>query len=464
MSLPLYKEIEYKSPYLYFKLFSDFSNTIFCDSNSINSEQSKYSFIAIDPAAVFLGKDGAASYNNIKFKCLDPLEYMKKKHSNFSHKNIPSLPPFQGGFAGVFSYDFARYLENIPSLAIDDRGYYDFAFAYYDLVISFNHASKQAWTVSNGFPEDNTDKRTNRAKARIKWLEGFLSTASAPAIDLTQCGNITSNFTRPEYKKAITKCMSYIRQGDIFEANLAQRFQCDLKAGTEMPLYLKLRELNNAPFSAYSNIANTHILSTSPERFLSLKNRQVEARPIKGTSRRSTCQIKDAKLAQQLCHSAKDRAENIMIVDLMRNDLSRVSKPASVAVAKLCCLESYVNVHHLVSVIKSELNPNEDAFSLLKAAFPGGSITGAPKIRAMAIIDELEPHRRGPYCGSLGYISANGDMDFSILIRTLVIKDNIINFHSGGAITLNSDPEAEYMETIVKAEKLQQALNASCIA
>ena len=464
MSLPLYQEIEYKGPALYFKLFSDFSNTVFCDGNSVNSEQSKYSFIAIDPAAVFLGKDGVASYNNIKFKCLDPLEYMKNKHSNFSHKNIPSLPPFQGGFAGVFSYDFARYLENIPSLAIDDKSYYDFAFAYYDLVISFNHASKQAWIVSNGFPEDKSDKRTNRAKARIKWLEGFLSTASAPAIDLTQCGNITSNFTRPEYKKAITKCMSYIRQGDIFEANLAQRFQCDLKAGTEMPLYLKLRELNNAPFSAYSNIANTHILSTSPERFLSLKNRQVEARPIKGTSRRSTCQIKDAKLAQQLCHSAKDRAENIMIVDLMRNDLSRVSKPASVAAAKLCGLESYANVHHLVSVIKSELNPNEDAFSLLKAAFPGGSITGAPKIRAMAIIDELEPHRRGPYCGSLGYISANGDMDFSILIRTLVIKDNIINFHSGGAITLNSDPEAEYMETIVKAEKLQQALNASCIA
>ena len=256
------------------------------------------------------------------------------------------------------------------------------------------------------------------------------------------------------------KVKEYIYAGDVFEVNLAQRFKCIFSNKNSTDLYLKLRDSNPAPFSAYVNIGETTILSSSPERFIKLENNKIEARPIKGTIKRSMLDFDDRKLAKTLQQSPKDRAENIMIVDLMRNDLSRVAIPSSVSVDILCGLETYTNVHHLVSVITAELKHNHDSISLLQTCFPGGSITGAPKIRVMEIIDELEPQRRGPYCGSLGYIGGNGNLDLSILIRSIVIKGDNLTFHSGGAITLDSDPEQEWNETLLKAESLKTILKA----
>ena len=273
--------------------------------------------------------------------------------------------------------------------------------------------------------------------------------------------NLTSNFTEKEYSVAVDRAKEYILSGDIFEVNIAQRFSGSLISGSSYDLYQKLRSANAAPFCAFSNIGNTSILSTSPERFLKLNQRNIETRPIKGTIARCSSQEDDVKNANQLINSAKDRAENVMIVDLMRNDLSKVSTLHSVKVQKLCGLESFRNVHHLVSVITAELSSNNDAISLLKSCFPGGSITGAPKIRAMEIIDEIEGVRRGPYCGSIGYISDNGCMDISILIRTVVQKGQSITLHSGGAITLDSNATIEYAESLTKAATLISTLTSN---
>jgi para-aminobenzoate synthetase component 1 len=279
---------------------------------------------------------------------------------------------------------------------------------------------------------------------------------------ITSKENITSNFSQQSYCAAVAKMQQYILSGDIFEVNLSQCFKCDIADLDVYRLYQRLRYFNPAPFAAYTNLANIHLLSSSPERFLRLSGSKVEARPIKGTINRSSDINTDYQNIQQLLNSEKDKAENTMIVDLMRNDLSKVALPHSVIVEKLCGLESYANVHHLVSVITATLAPQVSAIELLKNTFPGGSITGAPKIRAMQIIAEIEPHTRGPYCGSMGYIGFNGEMDLSILIRTIIYQNGKVTFHGGGAVTLNSEPLHEYQESMAKVATLFQALVACC--
>ncbi|MBT8506491.1 hypothetical protein B1F79_02515 [Coxiella-like endosymbiont of Rhipicephalus sanguineus] len=258
--------------------------------------------------------------------------------------------------------------------------------------------------------------------------------------------------------EAVEKCRHYILDGDIFEVNLSQRFQCVFPDNCEFSLYQRIRAINPAPFGAFVRFDDTTIVSSSPERFLKVQDRLVETRPIKGTIKRSRDAKEDELLAQQLAMNIKDRAENTMIVDLMRNDLSKVCLSNSIHVPAYCQIESYETVHHLVSVIEGKLKNQYQAVDLLRTAFPGGSISGAPKIRAMEIIEELEPTRRGPYCGSVGYIGFDGSMDTSILIRTYVFKDQIVTFQVGGAIVLDSDALSEYEETLTKAEALKKAL------
>lgn len=252
------------------------------------------------------------------------------------------------------------------------------------------------------------------------------------------------------------KVRDYILAGDIFQANISQRFSLP-KNISSFDLYSQLRKVNPAPFSAYLNFNEIVIASASPERFLKLENNHVETRPIKGTRRRGKNPQEDKELAKELLQSKKDHAENTMIVDLMRNDLSRVCENHSIQVPQHCGLESYATVHHLVSVVQGKLKPDTTAIDLLKATFPGGSVTGAPKIRAMEIIAEIEPTQRGPYCGAIGYIGFNGNMDTSITIRTYCIRDDIITFQTGGAVVLDSEPEKEYEETFTKANALIKA-------
>jgi para-aminobenzoate synthetase component 1 len=270
---------------------------------------------------------------------------------------------------------------------------------------------------------------------------------------------MTSNFARPAYEAAVARVVEYILAGDIFQANLSQRFLAELPPGLDaFGLYLRLRQRNPAPFAAYLDAGGVQIASASPERFLELRGRQVETRPIKGTRPRGATPEEDRRLGEELLGSEKDRAENVMIVDLLRNDLSRVCRDHTVLTPEICVLESFATVHHLVSTVTGELRPGLDAVDLLRATFPGGSITGAPKIRAMEIIAELEPTARGPYCGAIGWMGADGWMDTSITIRTFAIRDGKVAFQAGGGIVADSDPAAEYEETLAKARALLDSL------
>ena len=295
-------------------------------------------------------------------------------------------------------------------------------------------------------------RSAGHAPAGEPWPRG--GAAPAYASDAAAGIGLRSTFTHRGYLNAVAKVREYIVAGDIFQANLSQRFQAPLR---EQPfdLYRRLRRRNPAPFAAYLAFDDVTVLSASPERFLRLDpDGQVETRPIKGTRPRGLGPMHDAALGRALAESVKDRAENVMIVDLLRNDLSRVCRPGSVRVPELFALEQHPTVHHLVSTVLGALEPGADAVDLVRAAFPGGSITGAPKVRAMEIIAELEPTRRGVYCGSIGYLSATGAMDTSIVIRTFVLRDGELYFQAGGGIVADSDPELEYRETLDKAAGL----------
>ena len=430
-------------------------NMVFFDSAACGEATGSYSFIGLEPDFILTKKNGVIKKNNITIDNLSLWDLLKKFPKV---DNIPNIPPFQGGFAGFLSYDLIKELEKIPNIATDEFNHDDAAFGYYNLVLSFDHINKTAWLISTGYTEKNGFDAEYAKKQADKILK-IIKTPTTKTINNPKVSKLSSNFNQESYKHIVAKAKNYILEGDIFEVNIAQRFHGTIE-GSSADLYLKLRNANSAPFCAYSNIGTSTILSTSPERFLRLKGSLIETRPIKGTIARGTTPEEDMLHANKLQNSHKDIAENIMIVDLMRNDLSKIAELNSVNVAKLCGLESYKNVHHLVSVIQGNLKPKYDAIDLIKACFPGGSITGAPKIRATEIIEELETVRRGPYCGSMMYISNNGCMDSSILIRTVVVKDNQISLHSGGAITLDSDPMQEYLETVTKVDILINSLNS----
>lgn len=450
--------IPYQDPLEYLLRIPNLQNSVFFDSAAKDQKLGRYSTIAIDPFDVLIydGDDALINDNGDIFNVLE------EKMSIYALVTEKDLPPFQGGAAGFFSYDLGRDLEVLPSQAVDDQGYPYLALGFYDLVVSFDHLKKKAWIISSGFPELDPLLRSQRAQSRVDWCYDLLINKEKRPVRagaLVQPTDVTSNFTAENYQNSVQQLIDYIAEGDVFEANLSQRFQCRLPDWAEpIDLYCRLRALNPAPFSSYVGLADTFILSSSPERFIQLQQGRVEARPIKGTIKRSSDTLEDQELKKQLLGSEKDHAENTMIVDLMRNDLSKVCEPGSLSVPVHCGLESYATVHHLVSVICGKLEKQRTAVDLLKATFPGGSITGAPKIRAMEIIDALEPTRRGPYCGSVGYIGFDGNMDTSILIRTFVVKEKKVTFQAGGAIVLESNPRSEYEETLLKASALKSAL------
>ncbi|MBI5447135.1 MAG: aminodeoxychorismate synthase component I [Gammaproteobacteria bacterium] len=457
-------EIKYKKPHIYFNVFKDEEWSVLLESARYSEELGRYSFICTDPFETLICKDGKVNLNSDLMN-LDPLEYLKKASRKFKLNHIHDRPPFQGGVAGYLSYDFCHFFEKISFHRTDDLEFPDVSVGLYDLVVGFDHLNEKAWIFSSGFPELDENKRRRRAEERYGWMLEKLNQLEklGEPKKLSKCvlkkEEITSNFTKAEYKKSVGEVINYILEGDIFEANISQRFIATLPL--ELPpydLYQRLRVFNSAPFSAYINHGNVKLLSASPERFLKVSGDVVEARPIKGTRPRGKSAEEDMEFIKELETSEKDFSENVMIVDLMRNDLSRVCEDNSVVVEKLCGIETFSTVHHLVSVIIGKLLSDNGPFEVLKATFPGGSITGAPKIRSMEIISKIEPTCRGPYCGSIGYIGFNGELDLSITIRTFSIKDNKITFQVGGAIVLGSDPEFEYEETLHKASGLMRSL------
>jgi para-aminobenzoate synthetase component I len=396
---------------------------------------------------------------------------------------VPGLPPFQGGAAGYVAYDWGLTLERLPSPRYDDLGLPDLVMGLYDWVIAWDHESGRAWLISTGIPEVSPDARLARASSRAAQVKQHVggharshprTLALAPSHPRTfapshlverlwwpRSFQLRSSFTRAGYLDAVRRVREYIFAGDIFQANLSQRFEVST-GESAWSFYRRLRERNAAPFAAFLDFPDVAVVSASPERFLRVDaNGLVETRPIKGTRPRGVGPEHDAALGQALAESAKDRAENLMIVDLMRNDLSRVCAPHSVRVSELFSLEHYATVHHLVSTVVGELGPGMDAIDLVRAAFPGGSITGAPKLRAMEVIAELEPSKRGVYCGSIGYWSVTGEFDTSIAIRTAILQDGRVYFSAGGGIVADSDPEQEYLETLDKARAMIDLLGES---
>lgn len=417
------------------------------DSALATVDWGRYSYIAFDP------------WKTVRSTEEHPvsLDSLKNDLSMFTLKSIEGLPPFQGGIAGYFSYELGTTLEDIPRAKVNDLTVPDFMVGFYDVVLAFDHKRRQAWIFSSGFPAGNLSMAQHRLDETLSVIhEAKVHQWETPF----QAGNLYSPYDRHTYPPLVQKVIDYIYAGDIYQANLTRRYQTHY-SGDPYSLYRRLRQHNSAPFAAYIKDENHVIASASPERFLKLTGRSVETKPIKGTTRRDLhSPAHDRKLAVNLMNSEKDRAENLMIVDLMRNDLSRVCQPGSIKVPKLLDIETYATVHHLVSTVEGKLQPDKTAVDLLQATFPGGSITGAPKIRAMEIIAELETTCRGVYCGSIGFIGFDGSMDLNIAIRTFVLTDDILTFQVGGGIVADSDPDAEFEETRIKAKAMKRALNS----
>jgi len=427
--------------------FSGLPHLLFLDS-SVHGTLGRYSFLTADPVAVARTPEAARDLLR-PHRC--PL--------------LPGVPPFQGGIAGYLGYDWGAELERVarPSADRFTPQIPDVELALYDWVIAWDHLDEQAWLISTGIKDGGRSQGDEWAAARAAWVRDRLG-APAPAIrehPVTASGPPQSNFTRAEYEGAVSRIRDYIAAGDVYQVNLSQRFHAPFP-GSSLALYRRLRARNPAPFGAYLEFAGGAVTSISPERFLRLDatTRATEARPIKGTRPRGSTPGEDSALARELLESEKDRAENVMIVDLLRNDLGKVCRAGSVAVPKLFALESHPTVHHLVSTVTGVLADDRDAFDLLRAAFPGGSVTGAPKIRAMEIIAELERAPRALYCGAIGYVSTTGAMDFNIPIRTIVLQGGAATFHAGAGIVWDSEPAAEYQETLAKARTMIDALTS----
>jgi len=423
------------------------------DSAAAGERLGRYSFVAADPFARF------------EFPKAPPdwAARLKALLAGFRMAALPGLPPFQGGAAGLFSYDLGRSLERLPKPAFDPLAFPDLSLGIYDVTIGFDLHARRAFIISTGFPETEPGQRERRAAERAQSFEARLRSAPDPSRHAgpASLDGWASNFTRASYERAVQQVIERILAGDIFQANLAQRFEAPVPPGFDhFGFYRRLRKLNPAPFSAYLDRGDFIIASASPERFLKTEGEHVETRPIKGTRARCADGLLDSLQSRALTESRKDHAENVMIVDLLRNDLSKVCVPGTVQVPQLCSLESFASVHHLVSTVTGRLAVGHGPVDILAAAFPGGSVTGAPKVRAMEIINELENYARGPYCGTIGYISFNGAMDSNIVIRTASFRAGCCVVQAGGGIVTASDPAAEYDETLDKARAIFAAFGA----
>lgn len=460
---PVIEELTGLAPWDAARRLADLPHLLFLDSAQ-PSALGRYSYVTADPFQWRTCDAGAVER-------LRPLRSLQRALQQYPTTTIPALPPFQGGAAGLFGYGLGHEIERLPQPAVDDFQTPALAVGLYDWVLSFDHAQRKSWLISTGLPASSSDARAARALDRYdqvrRWLEREpcepawhrpeRQPLQTPAWHPAGLPDVASNFSRDAYLAMVRRAIDYVHAGDCFQVNLAQRLVTP-QTSSPLSIYERLRERNPAPFGGYVDLGDYSLASASPERFLRLCDREIETRPIKGTRPRGVMPEEDFARADDLRASAKDRAENVMIVDLLRNDLGRVCEYGSIRVAGLCRVESFPYVHHLVSEVRGRIRPGLDAVDLLKATFPGGSVTGAPKIRAMEIIAELEGVARGPYCGCLGFIGFNGSMDTNILIRTLVLGRGWVHFAVGGGIVADSDPEREYEETWHKAEGMLRAL------
>ncbi len=440
-------------------------------SGSEGHPSARFSILAWDPAGIVsFTRRGArvesgAGRSALAPLDIDPFDLLRDVIPSDAFARLPGLP-FAGGAIGLLGYGLRRYVEALPQRPPDVLAEPDLWFGLYDAAALFDHAERRIALVAAGLAPGGARRRDERAAARLDDLRFRLGAARRPPDGRSgkrgaevEARVAVSLTPRVEHRRRIERALEYIGAGDIYQVNLSHRIECSF-GGDPVDLFLDLARDNPAPFAAYLDTGAIRVVSASPERFLSLHGGRASSSPIKGTRPRGRTPDEDGRLVQELLGSAKDRAENVMITDLVRNDLGRVCEPGSVHVEKLCGLESFATVHHLVSTISGRPRPGRDRVDLVRALFPGGSMTGAPKVRAMEVIDELEAEERGIYSGAIGYLSLDGGMDLNIVIRTILCAGGRAHFRVGGGIVADSDPEAEFRETMDKGRALLRALRA----
>ncbi len=469
---PTFREISFQDPFeAYKKVHSE--NSLLLESLKGPEQISRYSFIGIEPYLTFKAKDGLVEIDSSGTSIESrgrPLQRLRELVSAVSHDHLEGLPPFQGGAAGLFSYDFVRYFEKLPATADDDLIIPDAHFFMFDRVISFDLKMRKCWIIvcpgarecSQGLSDIATQKEELQEEAwlhieRITQMLEQDRTTERRESGLKDI-SITADTDKDHYIAMVQRAKEYIAAGDIFQANLSLRLSAHIGDTPPLVIYEILREVNPSPFAAFLDLGGYQVVSSSPERLVRVNGRAVDTRPIAGTRPRGKDLQSDDAMTAELLLNEKERAEHIMLIDLERNDMGKVCDYGSVHVDELMTTELYSHVIHIVSNIRGLLAEGMDCFDVIRATFPGGTITGVPKVRCMEIIDELEQHRRGPYTGSIGYIGFNGNMDLNIVIRTFLIKEGRAYVQAGAGIVADSEPEREYHESLKKAEALISTL------
>jgi anthranilate/para-aminobenzoate synthase component I len=471
---PLNEEIPYLHPHIIYESMSA-PNSFLLESIKGPMKIARYSFIGFDPYAVFKVKNGifqveSKGITNENISTRKPLDILKELVNSYRQMPLEYLPPFQGGAVGVLSYDFVQYLERLPKNTPDDLNLPDAHFLMIDKLVAFDHQRKKCWIIICPGARNKTgeniiwSEKYDEAEHEINKIMSLVNSHQSLVKTNDQC-QMTNNqieiiyeMKKDEYMGIVKRAKEYIAAGDIFQANLSQRVSANIGDKSRWNLYKTLSSINPAPFAAYLDFGDYQIVSSSPERLLRVRDGIIETRPIAGTRPRGKDYEEDELMRADLLLNEKERAEHIMLVDLERNDLGRVSNYGSVRVDEFMITEDCSHVIHIVSNVRGVIADVKNCFDAIKAAFPGGTITGVPKIRCMEIIDELEPVRRGLYTGSIGYVSFSGDMDLNIVIRTFIIKGKKAYVQAGAGIVADSDPEREYYETLKKAEALIRTL------
>ena len=445
------REVELESPLAAARALAGLPAPFLLHGGAVDA-RSRWSFFGAEPFETF----GPGAY--------EAAGMLWRRSAGQSGRPGADDPPLRGGLVGYWAYDFGRRLERWPARARDDLGLPDVRLAAYDVIGAYDHRARRAWLFSSGLPAEGGERR-RRAALRLDRFTRLLESARAPGGEPEPRRAAPApprcTFSPEGYRRAVERVREHIRAGDIFQANLSQRWTLALALDPEpfaRALHEALATLSPAPFSAFLGAGDHAIASSSPEGFLRVRRGEVETRPIKGTRPRGATPAEDSRMCAELLGSAKDRAENVMIVDVLRNDLGRVCEVGSVETSALCELESFAQVHHLTSTVRGRLAAGRDALDLLHACFPGGSITGAPKLRAIEILEGLEPVRRHIYTGAIGYLDWSGDAEWNVAIRTVLATPEGVHFSAGGGITAESDPEAERQETLHKAAGMARAL------
>jgi len=473
--VPVYRRLlsDHLTPVSAFRLLDDGTSSAGLFESVIGGEKiGRYSFIAVGPRARVVAYGSKVQFHSQgqieEFECQDPLEFLSKQLGNQSIAAVPELPPFVGGAIGYAGYDVVRYVEHLPNIPKDDRGLPDLDFGFYDQLVVFDHVNKTimvvvlSHTTANCSTEDAYLQATQWIDRIVERLDRPLPQHSLADIPLTYTPTLVpkSNFTKESYQAAVSRCRQYIEAGDIFQVVLSQRFEVECHS-EPIEIFRTLRVINPSPFMFLLRTPECTLVGSSPEVMARVVDRIVTVRPLAGTRPRGKSSDEDRRLSEELLADPKERAEHVMLVDLGRNDIGRVAQFGSVRLNDLMVVEFYSHVMHISSNVQGTLRQELSAMDAFRACLPAGTVSGAPKVRAMEIIDELEPTKRGPYAGAVGYFDYRGNMDTCITLRTMVIKDHRVYIQAGAGLVADSDPESEYQETVNKAKALLAAVEVT---